>query len=66
MDHDDGITDWDAAFEAIVAPLRSPRYVRVAGAAWRCVVAAVLMALAYWSIVRLVAEPLGRLGRPWV
>jgi hypothetical protein len=65
MDHDDG-TDWDAAFEAIVAPLRSPRYVRIAGIAWRFVAAAVLMALAWWSVVRLIAEPLGRLGRPWV
>jgi hypothetical protein len=66
MDRDDGTVDWDAAFEAIVAPLRAPRYVRVAGAAWRVTAALALMALACWSLMRLIADPLSQLGRPWM
>lgn len=65
MERDDGI-DWDAAFEALVAPLRPPRYVRLCRAAGQVGAAVILAALACWTAVRLVAEPLSELGRPWV
>jgi hypothetical protein len=66
MERDDGTIDWDGAFEAIVSPLRPPRYVRVARVAWQTTLALVLMLVAAWMLVRLVADPLSRLGRPWL
>jgi hypothetical protein len=65
MERDDGMLDWDAAFESIVAGLRPPRYQRVARATFQAALAVVLFAVAAWMLVRLVAEPLGDLGRPW-
>jgi hypothetical protein len=65
MDRDDG-TDWDAAFEAIVASLRPSRPVRMSVLAGQAILAVVLMALACWMILQLIAEPLRQLGRPWV
>jgi hypothetical protein len=65
MDRDDGAIDWDAAFEALVAPLRPPRYQRVARVAWQATATLVLMAVACWTVVRLISDPLSDLGRPW-
>jgi hypothetical protein len=65
MERDDGMLDWDAAFEGIVAGLRPPRYQRVARAAFQTALAVLLFAVAAWMLVRLVAAPLGDLGRPW-
>jgi hypothetical protein len=65
MDPHDG-TDWDAAFEALVAPLRPPRYVRVARVAGQATLALASVATACWTVLRLVAEPLNELGRPWL
>lgn len=65
MESDHGSYDWDAAFEALVAPLRVPRHVRVARAAWQVVAAAFLMLAAGWTLLRLIGDPLRELGRPW-
>ncbi len=69
MDQDDtvdgGTLDWDAAFEALVAPLRASRARRVALAVGQAVLAAAVMTMAAWMLVRLVAEPLAELGHPW-
>jgi hypothetical protein len=65
MDRDDGAVDWDAAFEALVAPLRPPRYARVARLAFQTTATLTLMAVACWTVVHLVGDPLSRLGRPW-
>jgi hypothetical protein len=65
MERDDGMVDWDAAFEAIVAGLRPPRYQRVVRTAAQAAVAVALFAAAAWMLVQLVAAPLGDLGRPW-
>lgn len=66
MDRDDGTVDWDAAFEAIVAPLRPARHVRIAGLAWRTLVAVTLLCLLCWMVMRTIVEPLNQLGRPWI
>jgi hypothetical protein len=66
MERDDGSIDWDAAFEALVSPLRPPRYVRVARAAWQTTLAVMAMLVAAWMLVRLIADPLSQLGRPWL
>ena len=66
MDRDDGTIDWDAAFEAIVAPLRPARHVRIAGLVWRSLLAVALVALACWSVLHTIVAPLGQLGRPWI
>lgn len=63
---DGGPVDWDAAFEALVAPLRPSRRRWVARSLWYLVVALVFMSVACWAVIRLVAEPLGELGRPWM
>ena len=65
MDRDDGVFDWDAAFETLVAPLRPPRYRRVARMAGEALALLALMAIAGWTIVRMVGAPLRDLGRPW-
>ena len=67
MERDDsGAVDWDAAFEAIVASLRPSRPARMSVLAGQAILAVVLMALACWMILQLIAEPLRHLGRPWV
>ena len=66
MDRDDGTIDWDAAFEALVAPLRPPRYQRVARVAAQAVGAVLLMAAACWTVMRLIGDPVNELGRPWM
>ena len=66
MERDEGTIDWDAAFEALVADLRPPRYVRAARWAWQLAAALTLLACATWTLVSLLAESLGDLGRPWL
>lgn len=66
MDRDDGALDWDAAFDAIVAQLRPPRYQRVARVCGEAAAAILLVAAACWMTLRLVSEPLSQLGRPWL
>ena len=69
MDHDDTVDDetldWDAAFEAIVAPLRPSRKRIIARAVGEALVAGLVMMTAAWMLVRLVADPLAELGHPW-
>lgn len=62
---DDGPLDWDAAFEALVAGLRPPRYRRVARVAGQVALAGALLVVSTWMLVAMVAEPLSHLGRPW-
>ncbi|HEX6568415.1 MAG TPA: hypothetical protein VF015_04595 [Acidimicrobiales bacterium] len=70
MDRDDGSAPgglaWDAAFEAVIAQLRPPRYVRVARTAWHVTATLLLLALACWTVLRVIGEPLRQLGRPWI
>lgn len=66
MNRDDGTVDWDAAFEAIVAPLRPPWHIQVAGLVWRLLLAVVFVGSACWMFLHTVVEPLNNLGRPWV
>ena len=66
MERDDGTIDWDAAFEALVAGLRPPRYARVARVAWQATGACILLVVAAWMLLSLVAESLDDLGRPWL
>lgn len=65
MDRDD-TRDWDAAFEAIVAPLRPSRSMRVSVLAGQAALSVLLISLACWMLVQVIAEPLRQLGRPWV
>src|SRR5918998_4856 len=60
MDRDDGTIDWDAAFEAIVAPLRPARHVRIAGLVWRSLLAVALAVLTCWSVMHTIVAPLGQ------
>lgn len=62
---DDGPLDWDAAFEALVADLRLPRYRRLARVAGQVALAGALLVVSTWMLVAMVAEPLSHLGRPW-
>lgn len=66
MSPDDGAIDWDAAFESLVATLRPPRHRRYARAAAQVTAAMLLMAMACWTVVRLIAAPLAEMGRPWL
>ena len=62
---DAGGIDWDAAFEALVAPLRPRRYVRIARATVQLIGAVVLLTLCCWILVQVMVEPMRELGRPW-
>ena len=66
MERDDGTIDWDAAFEALVAGLRKPRFSRVARVAWQATGACILLLIAVWMLLSLVVESLDDLGRPWL
>lgn len=66
MESDEGTIDWDAAFEALVAPLRPPRYRRAARQFALAAVAATLLMGTAWVLITLVAESLHDLGRPWL
>jgi hypothetical protein len=63
---DEGTIDWDAAFEALVAPLRPPRYRRAARQFALAAVALALLVVAGFVLISLVAESLHDLGRPWL
>ena len=66
MDRDDsGAVDWDAAFEAIVAPLRPSRARRLVRATGQAALAALLFAVAWWLLLQLVITQMQGLGRPW-
>jgi len=66
MDRDDsGAVDWDAAFEAIVAPLRPSRTRRAVRATGQAVLAGVLMATSWWLLLQLMASQMQGLGHPW-
>lgn len=58
--------DWDAAFEALVAPLRPPRYRRVARQIGLTAVALAFLMGTAWVLLSLLAESLHDLGRPWL
>lgn len=66
MDRDDGMIDWDAAFESLVAQLRPSRYVRLGRLAGQAALAALFFSAAGWTLMRLVADPVSNLGRPWL
>jgi len=66
VERDDGTIDWDAAFEALVADLRPPRASRVARVAGQATGACILLLIAAWMLLSLVAESLDDLGRPWL
>lgn len=66
MERDDsGAVDWDAAFEAIVAPLRPSRASRLARTTVQAVVAGVLFAAAWFLLLHLMVSQMHALGRPW-
>ena len=62
----DEAKDWDAAFEAIVAPLRPSRSMRMSVIAGQAVLCVLVITLACWMLLQMIAEPLRQLGRPWV
>jgi hypothetical protein len=66
VEHDEGTIDWDAAFEALVAPLRPPRSLRAVRRAGQAAAALALLAGTGWVLISLVAESLHDLGRPWL
>jgi uncharacterized membrane protein HdeD (DUF308 family) len=61
---DSGAFDWDAAFEAIVAPLRLPRHRRVARAVGSVLLAAALLAVTWLMLAQMVAAQARGLARP--
>jgi hypothetical protein len=66
MDRDEGMIDWDAAFEALVAQLRPSRCARLGRLAGQAALTALFFAAAGWTLMRLVADPVSNLGRPWL
>jgi hypothetical protein len=66
VERDDRTIDWDAAFAALVAPLRPPRYLRAARRAGQLAAGLALLVGAGWVLISLVAESLHDLGRPWL
>lgn len=70
MDHeqigaaDGGPIDWDAAFDAIVAPLRTPRHRRIARAVGSAVVAAALVAVTWLMLAQMMAAQARGLAQP--
>ena len=66
MERDEETIDWDAAFEALVAPLRPPRYRRVARQIGLAAVAQTVLMGTAWVLLSLLAESLHDLGRPWL
>lgn len=66
MERDDsGAVDWDAAFEAIVAPLRPSRARRLARTTAQAAVAALLLTAAWFLLLQLMVSQMHLLGRPW-
>ena len=66
MASEEGTIDWDAAFEALVAPLRPPRHRRLARRFVLTAVALTLLMGTAWVLLSLLAESLHDLGRPWL
>ncbi len=70
MDHDQlgaaegGTFDWDAAFEAIVAPLRLPRHRRVARVVGSALVAAAMLAVTWMMLAQMIAAQARGLAQP--
>jgi hypothetical protein len=60
----DGTFDWDAAFEAIVAPLRRPRHVQVARVVASAIVTAALVAVTWLLLLQMVAAQARGLAHP--
>lgn len=56
--------DWDAAFEAIVAPLCLPRHRQVARAVGSAVLAAALLGVTWIMLVQIVAAQARGLAHP--
>jgi hypothetical protein len=56
--------DWDAAFEAIVAPRRLPRHRRVARAVGSAVLAAALLGVTWIMLVQIIAAQARGLAHP--
>lgn len=66
MDRDDGgVVDWNAAFEAIVAPLRPSRSRRLARAGGQVVLSVLVVSVAWWMLAHLVAAQVRCLDLPW-
>ena len=66
MDRDDsGAVDWDAAFEAIIAPLRPSRTRRAVRATSQAVLAGVLFVVSWWLLLQLMTSQMQGLGHPW-
>lgn len=61
---DSGAFDWDAAFEAIVAPLRLPRHRRVARAVGSVVLAAAMLGMTWMMLLQMVAAQARGLAYP--
>jgi hypothetical protein len=60
----DGIFDWDAAFEAIVAPLRTPRHVQLARTIGAALVVAMVLVAAWLILAQLVVLQARGLAHP--
>jgi predicted secreted protein len=60
----DGLFDWDAAFEAIVAPLRVPRHVQVARAVGSTVLVAALIVVTWLVLAQVVMVQARGLAHP--
>ena len=66
MERDEQAIDWEAAFEAQVAPLRPNRYMRAARRTGQVAAALALLVGTGWVMFSLVVESLHDLGRPWM
>ena len=66
MERDEQTIDWDAAFEALVAPLRPNRYLHAARRAGQAAAALALLGGTAFVLISQVAESLHDLGRPWL
>jgi hypothetical protein len=66
VERDEQTIDWDAAFEALVAPLRPNRYLSAARRAGQVAAALALLVGTGWVLISLVVESLHDLGRPWL
>ena len=60
----DGMFDWDAAFEAIVAPLRTPRHVQLARTLGSALVVAIFLVGAWLILAQLVVLQARGLAHP--
>jgi hypothetical protein len=63
LERDEQTIDWDAAFEALVAPLRPNRYLWAARRAGQAAAALALLVGTGWVLFNVVVESLHDLGR---